>query len=122
MAGNNNFELYSNKNSLAKSKSRMLNGGHTEIKGNKLGWWERRGLPKDPSSDIRLGITNTYHKRPDLVSFDFYGTTTLTWLVLQYNNIVDINEEFILGKEISIPSKNRALSELSSKNTVGGIG
>lgn len=91
----------------------MLNGGETEIKGNKLGWWERKPLPKDDSTDIILEINEEYSKRPHLVAFDFYGLVTLTWLVLQYNDIVDIEEEFVRGKTIILPSRSRALTLLT---------
>lgn len=102
------FKLYENKSSLKKSRSRMLNGGETEIKGNKLGWWERKHLPKEGATDIEVKIDEEYVGRPDLVAFDFLGTTRLMWLVLQYNDIVDINEEFALGKIIVVPSPTRA--------------
>lgn len=121
MAGNNTFRLYDDKNSLSKDNTRMLNGGETEIKGNKLGWWERRILQQDPVSDTIIRITNSYDRRPDLVAFDFLGTTQLTWVILQYNNIVDINEEFVLGKEIVVPSSDRARTEFASANPIKGI-
>lgn len=121
MDGKNVFELYNDKNSLSKKNTRMLNGGETNIKGDKLGWWERKPLEKDPATDRVIRITNSYEKRPDLVSFDYLGTTQLTWLVLQYNNIVDINEEFILGKEILLPQTDRARTELAGENPTMGL-
>ena len=104
------FKLYTNKSSFQKRRSRMLNGGDTEVKGNKLGWWERKPLPRDDATDITFEIDEEYSKRPHLVAFDFYGLVSLTWLVLQYNNIVDIEEEFVRGKTITIPSRSRALT------------
>lgn len=115
MSGNNTFKLYRNKNSLSRKNTRMLNGGDTETKGNKLGWWERNVLEKDPSSDIVLTINDLFHKRPDLVAFQYYRKASLFWLVLQYNNIVDVEEEFVRGAEIIIPNKARALTAFSDE-------
>lgn len=91
----------------------MLNGGETNIKGSKLGWWERKTIEREEHSDIRIRLNAEYDRRPDLIAYDYYGTVTLTWLVLQYNNIVDLEEEFLEGMEIVIPSKARALTEIS---------
>lgn len=109
-----NFELYENKSSLKKSRSRMLSGGTSEIKGNKIGWWERKPLPKEGSTDREIILDEEYAGRPDLVAFDYLGTSRLMWLVLQYNNIVDLNEEFILGTKIVLPSAIRANTLLTS--------
>ena len=114
MAGK--FELYKNKSSLAKRRTRMLDGGESEIKGNKIGWWERRSLPKNSVTDRIVKITEKYHKKPELVAKDYLGTTRLMWLVLQYNNIVDIEEEFIMGREIVLPSRPRAESEFTGRS------
>lgn len=119
MAGNkknNRFKLFRDKTSLAKRNSRMLNGGTTETKGDKLGWWERRELRKDTSSDIRITIPEIFSERPDLLAFRIYRRPDLFWLILQYNNIVDIEEEFVAGKEIILPSVDRTLSSLVNRN------
>lgn len=117
MAGKNNrFKLFKDKTSLAKRNSRMLNGGTTEIKGNKLGWWERRDLRKDTSTDIRIKIPEIFSGRPDLLAFRVYKRPNLFWLILQYNNIVDLEEEFVTGKEIVLPSVDRTLSSLINRN------
>jgi len=113
---NNRFKLFRDKTSLAKRNSRMLNGGDTEIKGNKLGWWERRPLQKNTATDIRITIPEVFSKRPDLLAFRVYRKSNLFWLVLQYNNIVDIEEEFITGKEILLPDVDRTLSSLVNRN------
>jgi len=118
---NSEFKLYENKNSLAKPKTRLLNIGEAEVKGNKIGWWERETLIKDPSTDITITITDEFHKRPSMVAHKYYGKSILFWLVLQYNNIVDVEEEFLKGMEIIIPSKARALSEFSGKNPKKGV-
>jgi len=113
---NNRFKLFKDKTSLAKRNSRMLNGGTTEIKGDKLGWWERRDLRKDTSTDIRIKIPEIFSGRPDLLAFRVYKRPNLFWLILQYNNIVDLEEEFVTGKEIVLPSVDRTLSSLVNRN------
>lgn len=110
------FKLYENKSSLKKRRSRMLNGGTTEVKGNKLGWWERRTIDTDEPTDVVVTLTAEYDRRPDLVAYDYYGLINLTWLVLQYNNIVDIEEEFVEGKKILIPSRSRAITKFSNSS------
>lgn len=105
---------------MAKKYSRMLNGGRTEIKGNKLGWWERKTFDKNTSNDIRVIIPDVYDKRPDLLAYAIYGKPNLFWLVLQYNDIVDVEEEFRSGKEIFLPSRVRVLSGLVNKNVIKG--
>lgn len=112
MVKNNKFKLFRNKSSLAKKRSRMLNGGETEQKGNKLGWWERKSFKKNISSDIRITIPELMDKRPDLLAYAIYRNSGLFWLILQYNNIVDIEEEFRAGKEIIVPSRSRTESGL----------
>jgi hypothetical protein len=116
VAGNTKFKFYKNKNSLAKRRTRMLDGGKAELKGNKIGWWEKRELPKNSVTDRIEKITEKYHKRPELMAKDFLGSTRLMWLLLQYNNIVDIEEEFVLGKEIILPSRGRAETEFTGKS------
>lgn len=101
------YKPYQNKSSLRKSKSRYIYGGVSENVGDKIGWWERAILPKSSIDDITIKIDNVYNKRPDLISYDYYGTTEYEWLVLQYNNIVDINEELVYGKSILLPVASR---------------
>lgn len=117
MAGKNNrFKLFKDKTSLAKRYSRMLNGGTTEIKGDKLGWWERRDLQKNTNTDIRIRIPEVFDGRPDLLAFRIYRNSSLFWLILQYNNIVDIEEEFTTGKEIIVPARDRTVSSIVNRS------
>jgi len=115
---NNRFKLFNNKSSLAKAQSRMLNGGDTDIKGNKLGWWERKDFEKNINTDIRIIIPQIFNKRPDLLAYRIYRNPNLFWLILQYNNIVDLEEEFVAGREIFVPSPKRALSGMVNNNTI----
>lgn len=120
MAGkpNTRFKLFENKTSLAKKFSRILNGGTSELKGNKIGWWERKSIEKDVNTDVSMVLDNSVEGRPDLVAYVMYRNTSLTWLVLQYNNIVDIEEEFIAGREIFLPSRNRVYSEIINNSPI----
>lgn len=111
---NRTFKLYENKDSSKKTYTRMSSGGEVETIGNLLGWWEKRSLPRDHSTDFTIILGETLHKRPHLVAHKYFGDSRLFWLVLQYNNIVDIEEEFVKGAEIILPTKNRALTVLVS--------
>ena len=110
------FKPYTNKSSLDSKRGRYLTGGITDIFSNRLGWWERniddltRAL-----DDVTYVITKDREFKPSLVAFDVYNTTELEWLVLMYNNIVDINEEFIVGRYLQLPSPARALYQIAIK-------
>lgn len=109
------------RNSVQNRDSRYVQGGVSETFQERLGWWERdvEGL-LHAATDIRMKIPPKYDRRPDRLAFDMYGRSSLMWLVLQYNNIVDINEEFISGKEIRLPDPSRATFSFLNKRT-GGV-
>lgn len=110
------FSLYQDKSSILKKNSRYVQGGSTEILPNALGWWEKReDIPKNQIDDIPFKITQKYALRPDNISYAVYGRSDLGWLILEYNNIVDINEELIVGVIIAIPSPLRAFSDILTK-------
>jgi len=111
----------SNRNSVQSRESRYVQGGDTDVFENRLGWWERDiGTFQDDATDLFITIAPQYSKRPDRLAFDMYGRSGLQWLVLQYNNIVDINEEFLAGKKIRLPDPSRAAFSFLNKRT-GGI-
>lgn len=89
-------------------------GGSSVDYGQRLGWWERTVFEKSPS-DISLNITPRYSQRPDLIAYDMYGQSGLAWLVLQFNNIINVDEELVTGVTITLPSKSRALTEIINK-------
>ena len=91
-------------------KTRFAYGGGVEDFGNRLGWWERIIFPRD-LSDITLKITPKYTKRPDLIAYDLYGSSTLMWIVLQYNNIISV-DELEEGTSLTLPTKTRVFTEL----------
>ena len=94
---------------------RYVQGGTVEVKGTKLGWWERRTYERSPT-DIVYTITANYAHRPDLLAYDLYGRTTLQWFVLQYNNVADVYVDFTEGTTIVLPTRARLLGELLSKS------
>jgi len=106
------YKLYTGKSSVLKKNTRYVQGGTTEVLPKALGWWEKKQTILKSISDIEFKITSKYHKRPDSVSFLVYDRNDLSWLILQYNNIVDINTEFITGKIIMLPSPLRTFSEI----------
>lgn len=90
------------------NKSRYLQGGETQILEKRLGWWERKIIPKR-DDDLKFVITDKYVGRPDLISYDVYQTPDLMWLVLQYNNILDPTLEIVEGKELTLPTPSRVI-------------
>ncbi len=111
------FKLYENKSSVKKKNSRYLQGGDTDVYKERLGWWEKRDIPENGISDTVFKITKRYEHRPYLVAKIVLGREDLEWLILQYNEIVDIIEEFVAGREIRIPSKNRVNFSIITKPT-----
>ena len=105
-------------NSADQQRSRYVQGGRVDRFQNRLGWWERFQLPRS-SDDLTFRITRQFDRRPDLVAFHIYGQVSLMWLVLQYNSIVDINTEFIAGKDLILPTFARVQTQILT-NSVGG--
>lgn len=99
--------------------SRYTQGGRTNIHPTRLGWWERLPLELD-ATDIDYTITIQTAGRPDKIAHMFYGRANLMWLVLQYNNIVDVVEELHIGRTIRLPDPTRATFDLL-KHPIGGV-
>lgn len=95
--------------------SRYVTGGTVDVKGNKLGWWERKKFPTS-QTDVEYIITAKYAHRPDLLAFDLYGKPSLQWFIMQYNNIVDLYDDFNEGKRLLLPTKSRLFGELLSNS------
>lgn len=68
---------------------------------------EIRPVPAEPD-DFRYVIENQYRHRPDLLSFDLYGTPKLWWVFVQRNmdTIRDPIYDFEPGTIIYIPKKS----------------
>lgn len=97
------FKPYTQKSSLLKYNSRYLQGGKAYQVGSKIGWWERYPLAVDPDA-ADITIDSVLAGRPDILAYQLYGTSKLEWVILQYNNIVDIQESFSVGSIIKAPS------------------
>lgn len=98
------------KNSSVNPLSRYVQGGLVDVFPNRLGWWEQKPFTAT-SDDIIVTLTPKYDQRPDLLAYDAYGKSSYIWLVLQYNNILDVTTEFVVGKEIYLPTPQRVLFE-----------
>lgn len=108
------------RNSVLNRTSRYVQGGLTDRYSNRLGWWERDLETFEPQSDdVFVEITPTHDRRPDKLAADYFGRSTFMWIVLQMNNIVDINEEFVAGKTIRLPEPSRATLSFANKRTGG---
>lgn len=105
-------------NSTNQANSRYVQGGLTDQFPNRAGWWDEYTIPT-ATDDITYTIPNQYNLRPDLVAKFIYNQVTLMWLVLQYNNIIDINTEFITGTVLTLPSQRRVLLSILT-NAPGG--
>lgn len=114
-------EIANNRPSSVNNRnSRYVQGGDTVIFPTRLGFWERR-IIEPADDDIPIVIPSDFDRRPDLMAFNVYGRQQLTWLVLQFNNISDINTEFIAGREILLPSPARVLLDILNQPTNTGL-
>ena len=98
--------------------TRYVQGGLTDVYPTRIGWWERYPM-EFREDDIIYTIPPEHSLRPDKVAHAFYGRSSYMWIVLQYNSIVDINLEFVTGKEIRIPPMERVTFDILNKNTGG---
>lgn len=114
------YKLYTNKNSLRRAYSRLLQGGTSSTSGDKVSWWERKNIQVPDGSWFSYTITSKTAGRPDTVAYETYGTTELEWVIIQVNNIIDVNEEFVVGKTIKVPTQQYVLSSILTKS-VGNI-
>lgn len=66
-----------------------------------------RPIPKE-SDDILTTITLTYQYRPDLMSFDLYGTPSLWWVFYQRNpnTLAAPPWDFRAGVQIYLPKES----------------
>lgn len=107
-------------NNVVESKSsRYTQGGTTDRYQKRVGWWERKIFTQD-DTDIIITILPDEDRRPDKVANRVYGRQgALQWLVLQYNNIVDIETEFRTGTDIRLPSARRVNLDIMTQPTGG---
>lgn len=117
MTNKSPFLLYSKKSSIYKVRCRYTQGGVSEVSSTAVKWWERDAsisLPRNGDYTI-ISLLPVYVGRPDLLARDLYGEEGLEWIILQANNIVDINEEFVAGITLTVPSIDRVNSEILLK-------
>ncbi len=105
-------------NVTERRESRYVQGGTADRFPTRVGWWERKLLPRS-DTDFTIVIESSEDRRPDLVAARIYGKPSLQWLVLQYNNIVDIETEFLAGTEIRLPQQRRVSLDFLTQPTGG---
>ena len=103
---------------VTKGNTRYTRGGVTDVYNTRTGWWERNPMSPDPS-DLFYDVSNETAHRPDLIAYNVYGSTTYMWVVLQFNNIIDINEELPTGTVLKLPTPSR-LNTVLLANSSGG--
>ena len=97
------------------TNNRYIQGGTSESLPTRIGWWERT-IYERSDTDVTIVLQNMHNKRPDIVSSLVYGSPAYTWFILQYNNIVDVNEEFVAGKAIMLPTRERLMTEILTRS------
>lgn len=90
---------------------RYVQGGTSDVSGNRIGWWERKVFTKSPT-DIVYTITSRYANRPDLLAYEMYGRASLQWFIMQYNAVSDLYQDFNEGDVILLPDRGRLFGEL----------
>jgi len=106
------------KKSTDNRNSRYVQGGTTELYSNRTGWWERREFERQ-DDDIRFVVGIGESKRPDIISQVAYGKAIYSWLVLEYNNIVDVETELLPGAVLFLPTQQRLILDIITKPTGG---
>jgi len=118
MAGNKSS---TRTNNVVNSRnSRYVQGGLSDRHPTRVGWWERKILEYQ-DTDYVIEIRPNESTRPDLVAYRIYNKPELAWLVLQYNNIVDVQTEFVTGVELRLPNQRRLALDILSQTTGGNI-
>lgn len=87
---------------MAQKFSRYTKGGKVDSSG----FWSRTIFTKS-YDDLTITISKKYHRRPHLLADDIYGTSEVMWFVLQYNDIIDVQTEFVEGRVITLPTVTR---------------
>lgn len=115
---------FTTNNKITKStnnrNSRYVQGGVSEIYNSRTGWWERRKFERQ-DDDLVYDVGSTDVGRPDLISHAVYGKAIYAWLVLQYNNIVDVETELVVGKTLFLPTQERLILDIITKPTGGNV-
>ena len=74
---------------------------------------KKRFIYKDPYDEIYT-IPQQFNERPDLCSYEFYGTAKYWWIFAQRNldAIEDPIYDIVAGTQIYLPDKERVLRAL----------
>lgn len=85
----------------------------TKIVNNKLDFLEIRPVAAE-DDDFLYKLEAQYTHRPDLLSYDLYGTSKLWWVFCQRNMdvIQDPVYDFVPGIKIYIPKKSKLFESL----------
>ena len=85
----------------------------TRFFNNFMDKWEPRDVPAE-KDDSLYELERVYRWRPDLLSFDLYGTSKLWWVfaVRNPNTIKDPVFDFVPGKKIFLPNKEKLFTAL----------
>ena len=88
-------------------------GGTPYLEGKFLDIWNYKTIPPQ-ADDIFTEITATYQFRPDLMSFDLYGTVEYWWVFIMRNRDVlrDPIFDFTTGTGIYIPKLSTIQSNI----------
>lgn len=67
--------------------------------------WTPIGIPAT-ANDVLMTLEHKYHKRPDLLAYDLFGTVNLFWVFAVRNPdiLIDPIEDFVAGLQLYIPS------------------
>jgi hypothetical protein len=109
--------MNSKASSVKRKDTRYVQGGKAETTKKYVGWWERSNtlISSAPDDIVIDSLPLIYEGRPDLLSYDLYDNNNLEWIILQYNSIVDINEEFVEGARLVVPSVARVFGSILVK-------
>ena len=79
----------------------------TNVKDFYLDVWNADNINVEPTADDTLvTIESKYDRRPDLMSYDLYGDSTLWWRIALRNKdvLIDPIADFTAGTQIWIPA------------------
>lgn len=79
--------------------------GITQSRNGFIDLYRHRGIPKS-NDDRTIKLAKKYEHRPDLLSYDLYGTPEFWWIfcVRNPNLIRDVIWDFVAGIDITVPS------------------
>lgn len=104
--------------SLRRQNSRYVQGGETERFADRLGYWQRRIIPKHDTDEV-FTLEAKYDRKPWLLAHDKYQDVELMWVILQFNTILDIETEFVAGRELRLPTSTRLFMDILSRRVQG---